>query len=106
MENSPTEEQICPITLDRIHEPVISIHGHIYEHEALMTWVNEHETSPLTRQPLHLNEIFSDENHLMNRNSFEEIPPAIGEQRAPIEEQIPAVNPPPSRRRRYYSCIR
>ncbi|CAF4467957.1 unnamed protein product, partial [Rotaria sp. Silwood2] len=58
-----------------------------------MRWVNEHETSPLSRQPLHPNEIFSDENTPMTMNAIAEVPSPIEEARAPIlETQAPAIH--------------
>eukprot|EP00977_Amphora_coffeiformis_P027176 scaffold34593_cov179-Amphora_coffeaeformis.AAC.14 len=46
------EEYICPLTLDVMAEPLLSREGHNYEREAILNWVSENGTSPLTREPL------------------------------------------------------
>lgn len=45
-------EMVCPLTLDVMVRPIISREGHSYEQSAILNWVAEHGTSPLTRQPL------------------------------------------------------
>lgn len=42
----------CPITTERMHDPVKTIYGHVFEHHALAEWVRHTPTCPLTRQPL------------------------------------------------------
>jgi len=46
------EEYICPLTMDIMAEPLLSREGHNYEREAILNWVGENGTSPLTREPL------------------------------------------------------
>lgn len=46
------QEYICPLTLDVMSEPLLSKEGHNYEREAILSWIAEHGTSPLTREPL------------------------------------------------------
>ena len=46
------EEYLCPLTMDLMMEPLLSREGHNYERDAILNWVAEHGTSPLTRQPL------------------------------------------------------
>ena len=46
------EEYVCPLTMDIMAEPLLSREGHHYEREAILNWVSEHGTSPLTREPL------------------------------------------------------
>ena len=46
------EEYICPLTMDVMAEPLLSREGHNYEREAILNWVSEHGTSPLTRETL------------------------------------------------------
>ena len=55
------EDLICPITLEMFRDPVIAGDGHIYEREAIVQWIREHGTSPLTRQQLNINELQSDD---------------------------------------------
>mmetsp|Transcript_10603 Transcript_10603/g.20423 ORF Transcript_10603/g.20423 Transcript_10603/m.20423 type:complete len:162 (-) Transcript_10603:85-570(-) len=45
-------EYICPLTLDVMSQPLLSREGHSYEQHAILNWVSEHGTSPLTREPL------------------------------------------------------
>ena len=46
------QEFVCPLTLDIMSQPLLSREGHSYEQEAIFSWVAEHGTSPLTREPL------------------------------------------------------
>ena len=46
------QEYICPLTLDVMTEPLLSREGHNYEREAILSWVADNGTSPLTREPL------------------------------------------------------
>ena len=40
----------CPITNDIMYDPVIASDGHTYERKAIEKWLEEHKTSPITRQ--------------------------------------------------------
>lgn len=42
----------CPITLERMVDPVIDPDGNTYERSAIENWIRAHGTSPLTRRPL------------------------------------------------------
>lgn len=43
-----------PITIEVIEDPVVTPYGHVFSRAALTTWLTRHEkTCPLTRQPLH-----------------------------------------------------
>jgi adenylate kinase len=42
----------CAITQEVMHDPVTTADGHVYEREAISTWLREHTTSPLTGQVL------------------------------------------------------
>ncbi len=55
------DDLICPITLQIFHDPVIAGDGHTYERAAIVRWILEHGTSPLTRQPLNINELKADD---------------------------------------------
>ena len=46
------EEFICPITLEICHDPVSATDGQVYEREYITRWITEHGTSPITREPL------------------------------------------------------
>ena len=63
--NSPPAEHydfICPITLDVYRDPVLAGDGHVYERIAIAQWIERHGTSPLTREPLNVNDLRSEEN--------------------------------------------
>ena len=46
------DEYVCPLTLDVMQEPFLSPEGHNYERDAIMKWVAEYGSSPLTREKL------------------------------------------------------
>ncbi len=62
MSNTANDNLVCPITLEPIHDPVVADDGHIYEREASVQWIIQNETSPLTREPLNLHNLYSNEN--------------------------------------------
>jgi hypothetical protein len=43
---------ICPLTMEIIYDPVLDAEGNTYERSALLQWLKEHRTSPISRQPL------------------------------------------------------
>lgn len=43
---------VCPLTMDIMYEPVIDYEGNTYEREAILEWLLENKTSPISRQPL------------------------------------------------------
>ena len=48
----PPDFLICPLSLDLFKEPVILlVDGQTYEKADIAAWINQHGTSPLTRQP-------------------------------------------------------
>lgn len=48
----------CPITLIPIRDPVGDPNGvTVYERTAIVDWINAHGNSPMTRQPLHVNQL-------------------------------------------------
>ena len=50
-------EFICPITCDIFNDPVIASDGHTYERTAILEWIRQAGTSPLTRAPLQLSKL-------------------------------------------------
>jgi len=42
------EEFFCPITGEIFYDPVMTDDGHTYERNAITTWLDTHETSPIT----------------------------------------------------------
>ena len=47
----------CPITLELFRDPVIAADGHTYERTAITQWILDNGTSPLTRQPLSVEDL-------------------------------------------------
>ncbi|UJR18675.1 hypothetical protein I4U23_005582 [Adineta vaga] len=47
--------------MELFRDPVIANDGRVYERSAITQWINEHGTSPFTRQPLQLNELLPDD---------------------------------------------
>jgi hypothetical protein len=94
MAESPEDGPICPITFQHVVVPMMSVSGHIYEREAITRWVNEHGTSPLTRQPLRLDQLISDENTPMIFNPIEELPEPNYSQSSPPNPARPLVRNP------------
>ena len=41
---------LCPLTLEVFREPVIAEDGHSYERHAIISWLRQHNTSPLTSE--------------------------------------------------------
>jgi len=46
------EELLCPITAELMLDPVFTADGQTYERGAIERWLEEHDTSPLTGEPL------------------------------------------------------
>ena len=55
------ENLICPITQEYFRDPVRADDGRLYEREAITRWINEHGTSPFTRQVLNVNYLQPDD---------------------------------------------
>lgn len=53
---------ICPITLCVYKDPVLAGDGHVYERNAIVQWIEQQGTSPLTREPLNIDDLHSEEN--------------------------------------------
>ena len=49
--------KICPITQEPIKDPVFAPDFHIYERSALEQWLRTNPTSPMTRQPMRLEDL-------------------------------------------------
>ena len=65
LSNSPVSQGhdlICPITPDVYQDPVLAGDGHVYERNAIIRWIEQQGTSPITREPLDINDLRSDEN--------------------------------------------
>ena len=51
MDNIP-KQFICPITLTLMSDPYSDSDGNTYEKDAIFQWINQHNTSPITRNPM------------------------------------------------------
>lgn len=50
---------ICPLTLECMETPMMSRSGHSFERSAIIAWVQENGTHPLTREPMTLRGLIS-----------------------------------------------
>lgn len=57
MRNIEHADLICPITFELFRDPVLAGDGHVYERKAITRWIFQHGTSPLTREPLKVDEL-------------------------------------------------
>ena len=48
----PPKEFVCPITQELMEDPVVTSDGHTYERGAVTMWLEQHNSSPLTGEPL------------------------------------------------------
>ena len=60
-DNDDDDGLICPITHEVFRDPVLAEDGRLYEREAITRWINEHGTSPFTRQVLDVNRLQPDD---------------------------------------------
>ena len=51
------ESYICSITKDIMKSPVIDPDGYSYEKEAIIKWLEDNDTSPITRNPLKVDDL-------------------------------------------------
>ena len=51
MDNIP-KQFICPITLTLMSDPYSDSDGNTYEKDAIFQWIDQHHTSPITRNPM------------------------------------------------------
>uniref|UniRef100_A0A7S0DVA6 Uncharacterized protein n=1 Tax=Amorphochlora amoebiformis TaxID=1561963 RepID=A0A7S0DVA6_9EUKA len=50
---NPSDDYICPITLEPFKDPVILVDdGHVYERAAIEEWLTNHDLNPMTNLPL------------------------------------------------------
>ena len=61
MSTDDDENLICPITQEYFRDPVRAGDGRLYERAAITRWINEHGTSPFTRQALYVKHLQPDD---------------------------------------------
>ncbi|CAB9525250.1 SAM and U-box domain-containing protein 1 [Seminavis robusta] len=49
---------LCPITQDLLRDPVIDPEGYTFERNAVEEWIRNHGVSPITRKPLHVDDLY------------------------------------------------
>ena len=45
-------EFLCPITMETMTDPVFAADGHVYDRASIESFLETHDTSPLTNEPL------------------------------------------------------
>jgi len=92
----------CPITQQIMKDPVVDSEGNTYERAAIIDWLTNHNDSPITRNPLHIEDL---KPNRALRDSIEEYLKAQNQPQAPqqVPQQVPqpipaykAKNPVPS----------
>ena len=53
----PTTSYYCPLTLNLMKDPVLDRCGHCFDREAILPWLSQHECCPISRKPLHPNDL-------------------------------------------------
>lgn len=56
-QTTTTASMICPITGDVMKDPVIDPEGNSYEREAIESWLQRNQTSPVSRAPLQISDL-------------------------------------------------
>lgn len=51
---------ICPITQEYMKHPMLAPSGHYYEKKAIIRWIREHHTDPMTREELNVDMLVED----------------------------------------------
>jgi hypothetical protein len=65
---------LCPLTLETMFDPVLDAEGNTYERYAILEWLKEHRTSPISRQ--HLSERMLKPNNSLREAIHEFMGPA------------------------------
>ncbi len=73
MANLNTTDELlrCPITWEVFRDPVSAPDGHTYERQAIEQWIRRYGTSPLTRQPLCIEQLYPNRRVKELVNGFE-----------------------------------
>jgi hypothetical protein len=61
-ETSSENNLICPITHKIFQDPVLAGDGHVYERAAIVKWIQTNGTSPITLEPLNIDDLVPEEN--------------------------------------------
>lgn len=94
VEQTLPQSFFCPLTMNVMVEPVIDYEGNTYEREAITTWLEDHDTSPVTRNPLGINHL------IPNRAIRDAICDKMGQEWTKKAERTLMKRPPASSSRR------
>src|SRR5690606_29899446 len=61
----------CPITMELFHDPVLAKDQYTYERHAIEEWIRRNGTSPMTREPLSLEDLIPNRSIKEIVDSFE-----------------------------------
>ena len=59
--DGPPYNFFCPLTLQIMEEPVRDGCGHCFEKDAILDWLEYHEMCPISRKPMHYNDLIASE---------------------------------------------
>jgi hypothetical protein len=59
MEEEAPDWSLCPITHEKMSNPVVDPEGNSYEEGAILVWLRNKQISPITRRPLYANQLSS-----------------------------------------------
>lgn len=54
-------ELCCPITLELFEDPVVTLHGQVYERQNIQAWLAKHDTDPMTGEKLRVKQLWPEE---------------------------------------------
>ena len=100
MSDDDDDNLICPITQEYFRDPVLAEDGRLYEREAITRWINEHGTSPFTRQVLDVNHLQPDDevrrraDRQRRRQRRRRRNLSVSYNRASDQVQLPPIRPP------------
>ena len=94
MSDDDDDSLICPITQELFRDPVLAEDGRLYERAAITRWINEHGTSPFTRQVLDVNRLQPDLE--LRKRAEQRRRLSVSYNRASDRIQLPPVRPPPN----------
>ena len=99
--HSLPDAYFCPITFELMHQPVIDAEGNTYEKAAVYNWIYDHGTSPITRAPttvqdLYPNQAIQDLLEYEKNKSEEDMHPAIKAFKEQSPPPIPEPREPPN----------
>ena len=92
MTSEDDDSLICPITHEVFRDPVLADDGRLYERAAITRWINEHGTSPFTRQILDVNRLQPDDE--VRRRAEQRRRLSVSYNRESDQVQLPPIRTP------------